>query len=788
MTGNKTELKAFQESVFASINRVEQWGLKLFELDTILEDICNEVQSSLGFDFTSLSLISLERDTIEAVCGTGIAKQWSDRFKHHLEQEESLRDIQSDIAKKNQAEIISGWDNRFDSWVYEHYQQDRLVRVFAPIILFQNHLGELIEDWFDRCGWEITNIEKNEEKHTICRFILPEDLSDDSYPENNNPRKLVLGVIETGYETLQQEIEIEQVKSLVKIASLRARDIWERQFPCVLKIIAESAMQILQADASGLYFLYKPDWTRYIYQALAGNVTRHFQRKCSPRPNGLGRRALQAGKCKFVPDFSKGHIPEEMMRFNRAVYEEGVKAMAAFPLIVRHDTETHYEKHFGQKIREGVLYVDYHHEHEFTDDELRWGELFANRAVDAVRHATAYEHIKNKARKLAAVHAIAQSFTHVQDPGELLPNVAWHTLNVLAADIVTIYEYVQTEHRFLVPPAIAGRLKVKQAHKDILRHNVPFKLIEHGENIYIPSLDKEKSFFEGSPFSQRQGIQSVAGILLEVGSEIVGVMFINYRRPHWFSDDEVKIIETLASSAAIAIKNQGKLVRAQAMATLGDLAAPMVHKINNDMGAIRVVAQSLFEQCVSERNKRKARRIVSRADRILQGTQRLSNWIQQRPQSLNLNKVLHEARDRVSVSISINVSIDLPQILPTVLAGEQQLTDVFDNLIQNAVDAMPMGGSLSIEGESLTSLHRSGDIWMKVHISDTGKGIEKGDYEKIFQAGFGTKSDKRGIGFGLWWTRAYVERIGGYITLESEVGKGTRFTVSLPANRLDSEI
>ena len=145
-SNNKTELKAFQERVFASINRVEQWSLKLFELDSVLENICSEVQSSLGFDFTSLSLISLERDTIEAVCGTGIAKQWSDRFKHHLEQEESLRDIQSDIAMKNQAEIISGWDNRFDGWVYEHYRHDRLVRVFVPIILFKNHLGELIED------------------------------------------------------------------------------------------------------------------------------------------------------------------------------------------------------------------------------------------------------------------------------------------------------------------------------------------------------------------------------------------------------------------------------------------------------------------------------------------------------------------------------------------------------------------------------------------------------------------------------------------------------------------
>ncbi|NEZ63001.1 GAF domain-containing protein [Leptolyngbyaceae cyanobacterium CCMR0082] len=781
------EFKAFQERLFDSINRVEESVLKLFELDATLESICAEIQALFDFDFASLSLISPERDTIESLYGTGIANRWAGQFKHYLEQEEGLRDILADVAKKDQAEVISGWDNRFDDWSYKHYRHDSLVRIFVPIILFQDHRGELIENWIDRCEWEVTHIEKQDGQHTTCRVVLPNDLSGNSHPSNDKHRRLVLGVMEAGYENCHTKIEIAQVKALFKLVSQRARNVWESQFPCVLKVIAESAMQILQADASGLYFLYEPDGSRYIFEALAGNVSRHFHRKCTPRPNGLGRRALQLGTYKFIPDFSKGHISEEIMRSNRPVYDEGVKAMAAFPLIVRHDAE----KRYGKKNREGVLYVDYHQEHIFTDEELRWGELFANRAVDAVRHAMTYEHINNKARQLAAVHAVAQSFTHVEDPVELLPHIAWYSLNVLAADIVTIYEYIETEHRFLVPPAIAGRLKVKQTHKDILRHNVPFKLIEHGENIYIPSFDKETMFFEDSPFSKRQGIQSLAAILLKVRRETVGVMFINYRRPHWFSEDEVQIIETLASSAAIAIKNQGRLVRAQAMATLGDLAAPMVHKINNDVGAIHTWAKTLQDQCSDERNKRNARRIVSRASKILQGTQRLNSWIQQRPKPLSLKKIIDEAIVRVNISDSIDIDLDIPQNLSAVLAGEQQLIDVFDNLIQNAVDAMaPDNGNLFIRAISLNSLYRNGDRWIEIHVSDTGKGIEKENYENIFQAGFGSNNtkNKRGMGFGLWWTRAYIERVGGDINVVSKIGEGTTFIVRLPTSNTEQEV
>jgi signal transduction histidine kinase len=84
-----------------------------------------------------------------------------------------------------------------------------------------------------------------------------------------------------------------------------------------------------------------------------------------------------------------------------------------------------------------------------------------------------------------------------------------------------------------------------------------------------------------------------------------------------------------------------------------------------------------------------------------------------------------------------------------------------------------MGGTLSIHGEE-----RDGGRWVVVQVCDTGKGIAEENIDKIFQRGFSTKDD-RGLGYGLWWTQTCVERLGGFLTVKSQSGAGTAFTMML---------
>jgi signal transduction histidine kinase len=132
-----------------------------------------------------------------------------------------------------------------------------------------------------------------------------------------------------------------------------------------------------------------------------------------------------------------------------------------------------------------------------------------------------------------------------------------------------------------------------------------------------------------------------------------------------------------------------------------------------------------------------------------------------------------------------NVEVDerLDEALPVILADPDQLAQVFGNLIRNAIQAMPEGGRLTVETSEvsdspLLSGVGPGVWWMAVSITDTGVGIPQENLDKLFEPLFTTKA--KGIGLGLAVTKTLVEGHGGSIEVESEVGKGTTFTVRLP--------
>ncbi|BAZ07813.1 hypothetical protein NIES3974_44780 [Calothrix sp. NIES-3974] len=185
-----------------------------------------------------------------------------------------------------------------------------------------------------------------------------------------------------------------------------------------------------------------------------------------------------------------------------------------------------------------------------------WLELYLQRAAHAIWYATTYARQNVQTSQLTNLHGFTESLTQLSDPKELFSQIAWETLHILAADVVVIYEYDRTTQEFITPPDIAGRLiYVEQMKSEVSSNNVPQKLIDYGVNTYSHDLATDP-VFQKSDFSQREQIKSAAGILLKIQDEIVGVIFINYRREFYFSDSVRTLIETLASSIAIAIKNQ----------------------------------------------------------------------------------------------------------------------------------------------------------------------------------------------------------------------------------------
>ena len=144
------------------------------------------------------------------------------------------------------------------------------------------------------------------------------------------------------------------------------------------------------------------------------------------------------------------------------------------------------------------------------------------------------------------------------------------------------------------------------------------------------------------------------------------------------------------------------------------------------------------------------------------------------PMQGDLNKLLEKALEEIQIPSTIQISTDLSSSLPQIMLDLMKIKRVFSIIINNAIEAMPNGGRLVI------STGISGDRILAT-VSDTGIGIPEAAREKIFVA-FGSKK-KGGFGLGLAATKAIVEAHGGSISFESEVGKGTTFTVAMPVDK-----
>ncbi|HEX2056717.1 MAG TPA: ATP-binding protein [Nitrospiraceae bacterium] len=227
--------------------------------------------------------------------------------------------------------------------------------------------------------------------------------------------------------------------------------------------------------------------------------------------------------------------------------------------------------------------------------------------------------------------------------------------------------------------------------------------------------------------------------------------------------------------------------RREWLATLGEMSAGMAHEIRNPLGALAGAMQMLRADVRGDDTSRRLMDIAIREAKRLDNI--ITEFLQYaRPPTLHrrehdLNKVLaealdliqHEARRRDHITMTISMAKD-----PLVAQVDQdQLKQVFWNLATNAFDAMSAGGRLTIAtGMRQVDVMGARTDVMEVSFHDTGEGIPKQNFDKIFLPFFTTK--KEGSGLGLAQVHRIVDLHGGWVKVESEVGLGSKFIVCLP--------
>jgi two-component system NtrC family sensor kinase len=309
-----------------------------------------------------------------------------------------------------------------------------------------------------------------------------------------------------------------------------------------------------------------------------------------------------------------------------------------------------------------------------------------------------------------------------------------------------------------------------------------------GSSCYLDSFWKEawEEAMQGQPaqceaydeFLKRHVLMRVQpwkdwGKGMALGSTVVVVRDITERK---------RMEEELQKAYSDLRDSQAKLIQSEKLAATGRLAASVAHEINNPLQGISNYLSVISQQVAEDHPLREDLEMVKLGfERISEIVRRLRAFYRPAGEKMEptaINGVVKRALALVGHQLSlgkVQVKRGLTEQELLVLGSAGQLEQVLVNLVVNAQEAMPRGGELTVR----TTL-REGMV--QLQMSDTGRGMGEEEMSRLFEP-FHNGMESTGLGLGLWISHNIIEAHGGHIEVESQVGQGTTFTISLPAYR-----
>jgi two-component system NtrC family sensor kinase len=441
-------------------------------------------------------------------------------------------------------------------------------------------------------------------------------------------------------------------------------------------------------------------------------------------------------------------------------------------------------------------------------DEEQLLKIVADQVAIAVENARLYEGVmrlheetQERLRHTETLLAMSQDASATLELNEILRRTTRAMVRALGADTGGAWLQSGDGSRF-VP---------------IVGYHVPKELLGALESATLKSLDPRVSDWrrvEGPVYSSNSQEDSrfnhpIArmiphkSVLIQPmrwkGESIGGFALAWLKDHHRFTSDELRLTEAIAQQAAVASENsrlyeaekqqvaelkrtQAQLIQSTKLAAIGELAANIAHEINNPLTSVLGFASYLAEQVPPGQPWREELDLIQEeAGRARDIVRDLLHFSRQRefiPQVTDLNTVLEQTLGMVrrqGALESITLREEYASGLAPVEIDVPRIKQVFLNLINNAVYVMKeRGGSLTIRSSA------NGDT-VQVEVIDTGTGIAPEHIHRIFEPFFTTKPEVSGTGLGLSVSLGIVESHGGSIEVQSELGKGSTFTIKLPA-------
>jgi signal transduction histidine kinase/HAMP domain-containing protein len=400
--------------------------------------------------------------------------------------------------------------------------------------------------------------------------------------------------------------------------------------------------------------------------------------------------------------------------------------------------------------------------------------------------------------ELFILHTAGLDFMESLDRATLLAKIAAHAEDLVRADTIAISMVNRSDGMLTYLGVFGSKSKaIKERELPMESGGIYNWFVSYGTPLLIQ--DAQDDFRLDSDLMRSIGIKSMIIVPLWSSNTLSGLLTaINKKGAASFDKHDLRLFTVFSSLVAAALQNsalyndlkekikelntaQEQLVHSTRMATIGELSASVAHEINNPLTSVLGYTTHLLKTVqLPEAPGRILRIMEQEILRVRKFIRNLLDFARHKPswmQPADIALPLREATalvQGIARTASVAIHEDYPPAPVTVNMDHNEMKQVFLNIVNNAIQAMPQGGELRIRLGSVDE-HES-----VVEFSDTGVGIAPENIDKIFRPFFTTKNNGDGTGLGLSISHRIVYNHGGRIETESEAGKGAVFRVFLP--------
>jgi len=437
----------------------------------------------------------------------------------------------------------------------------------------------------------------------------------------------------------------------------------------------------------------------------------------------------------------------------------------------------------------GVINVDSDRADAFSAEDQELLQELSVQASKVIHNTWLYEQLRLKVMLFESLASVSRTINSTLNLDEALRAITKEACELMRARMCSLMLLDESRDWLDLRASYgAGDAYIKKPRLSV-EESLLGVVVRRKKSQQVANVQAD-SRYQNVELARRESLVSLLSVPLIFAGQAIGTLNVYTARPYNFSNEEIKILSALAELSAIAIEKarlyervvdvEEQLRQNEKLSALGLLAAEVAHEIRNPLTVMKLLYHSLNLKFDEKDPRTKDAQVIEakieHLNKIVEQILDFARTTEPHFAPVNLNDLVDELGLLVRHKLAnqnIKLVRDLQADLPLVLGDAPQLEQAFLNLILNAAEAMPGGGSLTIR----TTVHPTGLV--AVSFKDTGSGMTKEQRDRAFKTVLATTKAK-GTGLGLAIVGRIIETHHGQIQILSRTGRGTTMRITLP--------